>query len=185
MTILVLLFLAVVWALVLVPSFWRRQAEARLGDSIGDFRRQLRVLQRAGPRTVPAAYRLSPERLRAQVDAPVAQTGSSGSVVRGATAVITRRTTPAATLRRQRTLRRRRDVFVVLACGTLGCAGLGAVPALHVLWALGGGLGLLLAAYVAVLIHVRNLAAEREMKLRFLPPPQAQEPALLLRRSAN
>jgi hypothetical protein len=67
----------------------------------------------------------------------------------------------------------------------LGCAGLGAVPSLHVLWALSAGLGLLLAAYVAVLIHLRNLAAEREMKLRFLPPPQAQEPALLLRRSAN
>jgi len=181
-TILVLLFLAVVWALVLVPSFWRRQAEARLGDSIGDFRRQLRILQRTGPRTVPAAYRLAPERPRAPVNPPSA--GSPGSVVRGATAVITRRTTTAA-LRRQRTLRRRRDVFVVLVGGTLGCAGLGALPGLHVLWALAAGLGLLLAAYVAVLIHLRNLAAEREMKLRFLPPPQAQEPALLLRRSAN
>ena len=105
-------------------------------------------------------------------------------MVRGATAVVTRRTTTAA-LRRQRTLRRRRDVFVVLVGGTLGCAGLGAVPSLHVLWALAGGLGLLLAAYVAVLIHLRNLAAEREMKLRFLPPPQVQEPALLLRRPAN
>jgi hypothetical protein len=39
---------------------------------------------------------------------------------------------------------------------------------------------------VALLINLRNQAAEREMKLRFLPggEPMA-EPALLLRRSAN
>lgn len=45
----------------------------------------------------------------------------------------------------------------------------------------------LLLGYVALLVHVRNVAAEREMKLRFLPAtsqPQPQ-PALLLRRSAN
>ena len=181
MTILVLLFLAVVWALVLVPSFWRSQAEARLGDSIGDFRRQLRVLQRTGPRTVPAAYRLAPEHPAPAVRDP------AGSAVRGATAVMTRRTPPGPALRRQRTLRRRRDTFVILLGGTLGCAGLGAVPGLRVLWALAAALGLLLAVYVAVLLHLRNLAAEREMKLRFLPQlqPQAQEAALLLRRSAN
>jgi hypothetical protein len=39
--------------------------------------------------------------------------------------------------------------------------------------------------YVALLIRLRNLEAEREMKLRFLPPPRAQEPTLLLRRPAN
>jgi hypothetical protein len=42
----------------------------------------------------------------------------------------------------------------------------------------------LLAAYVAMLIRQRNLAAEREMKVRFLPRPGTVEPALL-RRSVN
>jgi hypothetical protein len=43
---------------------------------------------------------------------------------------------------------------------------------------------LLLGAYVALLIHQRTLAAEREMKVRFLPRPQTVQPALL-RRSVN
>jgi hypothetical protein len=32
---------------------------------------------------------------------------------------------------------------------------------------------------------MRNLAAEREMKVRFLPSPSVPEPALLYRRSAT
>jgi hypothetical protein len=44
-------------------------------------------------------------------------------------------------------------------------------------------------AYVALLVHMRNQAAEREMKVHFLPGQLAArrpEPAaLLLRRSAN
>ena len=45
----------------------------------------------------------------------------------------------------------------------------------------------LLLGYVALLVRMRNVAAEREMKLRFLPPPTRPQPqpALLLRRSAN
>jgi hypothetical protein len=45
-------------------------------------------------------------------------------------------------------------------------------------------LDLLFAGYVALLIRMRNVAAEKEMKLRFLPTVQG-EPALALRRSAN
>jgi hypothetical protein len=50
---------------------------------------------------------------------------------------------------------------------------------------------ILLVAYVALLVHQRNVAAEREMKVRFLPQPHRLDPALLraepalLRRSAN
>jgi len=45
--------------------------------------------------------------------------------------------------------------------------------------------GIALMAYVLLLVRLRNVAAEREMKLRFLPRTAAPEPALLLRRSAN
>jgi hypothetical protein len=38
---------------------------------------------------------------------------------------------------------------------------------------------------VALLARSQRLAAERELKVRFLPGQQAPEPALLLRRSAN
>jgi len=49
----------------------------------------------------------------------------------------------------------------------------------------------LLVAYVALLVHQRNAAAERDMKVRFLPQTARLDPALLraepalLRRSAN
>jgi len=173
---LVLMFLAAVWALVLIPTLLRRQAEARSGDSIINFRRQLRVLQRTGPRTVAPAYRLAPE-------APARVLPESPARSSGAGDVVVTRALSAQVLRRQRTLRRRRDTFAILLGGMLGSAALGAVPALRVLWALAAVLGLLLAGYVALLIRLRNLAAEREMKLRFLP--RTQEATLLLRRSAN
>ncbi len=61
---------------------------------------------------------------------------------------------------------------------------LGALPPLRALWALHVVLDVLFAGYVAVLVWLRNAAAEREMKVRFLPA-SAPEPAMLYRRSAN
>jgi hypothetical protein len=88
-------------------------------------------------------------------------------------------------LRRARTLKRRRDVLFSL----LGAMGvtllLGAVPSMRVLWGLHVVLDLAFAGYVAALVRLRNIAAERDMKLRFLPGAAHAEPALALRRSAN
>ncbi len=100
------------------------------------------------------------------------------------------RAASAATAARSRTIRRRRDILTAL---------LVAVVATLVLGVLLGGIMLvahvvadiLLIAYVALLVHQRNVAAEREMKVRFLPQPHRLDPALLraepalLRRSAN
>ena len=56
---------------------------------------------------------------------------------------------------------------------------------------------MLFVGYVALLVRMRNLAAERELKLTFMPPPAAGRPArpaydlgrdygeLSLRRAAN
>ena len=55
---------------------------------------------------------------------------------------------------------------------------------MRVMLAVNIAVDVLLGAYVALLIRQRNLAAEREMKVRFLPGPRAVEPALL-RRSVN
>ena len=54
----VLLILAALWAALLVPPYLRNRAENRPADSIGDFRHQLRVLQRTGPSSVAPANRL-------------------------------------------------------------------------------------------------------------------------------
>jgi hypothetical protein len=83
-------------------------------------------------------------------------------------------------------VKRRRDVFVGLLVAMAGSLVLGLLPPLRVLWAVHVVLDLLFVAYVGALVYLRNLAAEREMKVRFLPPPvRPPEPALLYRRSAN
>ena len=54
------------------------------------------------------------------------------------------------------------------------------------MWVLAGLLALALAGYAVLLIQMRNHAAERSMKVRYLPDSSAHtEPALLMRRSAN
>ncbi len=55
---------------------------------------------------------------------------------------------------------------------------------MRMLWGLNVVVDMMFVGYVSLLIRLRNLAAEREMKLRFLPGAPT-EPALLLRRSAN
>lgn len=86
--------------------------------------------------------------------------------------------------RKSSTIKRRRDIFVGLLVAMAGSLVLGALPPLRVLWMLHVVVDLAFVAYVATLIYLRNAAAEREMKVRFLPNAAA-EPALLLRRSVN
>ncbi|MBW3613881.1 MAG: hypothetical protein KY439_01040 [Actinobacteria bacterium] len=85
----------------------------------------------------------------------------------------------------RRAVKRRRDVFFGLLVVMAGSLLLGALPPLRVLWAVHLLADLLFAGYVAALIYLRNVAAEREMKVRFLPTAPAPEPAFLYRRSAN
>jgi len=165
----VLLLLALVWIAVLAPPFLRRSVESRKSDSINDFRRHLGVLQRTGPKLITPAHR------RATTG------GRPMSIVQTqvASAVPVRRESAHS-----RALRRRRDVLSVLFVSTVATVALGMVPHLHVALAVGGFLAVCLAAYVGLLIRLRNNAAEREMKLTFLPGA-AVEGTVLLRRSAT
>jgi type III secretory pathway component EscV len=85
---------------------------------------------------------------------------------------------------RSRTLRRRRDVFTALLGAAAVSLVLGLVPAFRVMLLVHLAVDVLLVAYVALLIRQRSLAAEREMKVRFLPESRPMQPALL-RRSVN
>jgi hypothetical protein len=166
----VLIVLAAVWAAFLLPPILRARAEHRPSGSISDFRRQLRVLARTSPSgPVASTLRTTPRPALTAV-----RPGTLGMAPQ-----------PAVRLgRSRRTVKRRRDVFVALLVAMGGSLVLGALPQLRVLWAVHVVCDLLFAGYVAALVYLRNLAAEREMKVRFLPtaPP---EPALLYRRSAN
>ena len=196
----VLVVLAIIWAAVLIPQFLRVRAEARPGDSISAFRRQLAVLRRTRPgagRSADDWPQWSPARGTASRPAvrprtPVTSLAAhraasqrppvNGRRPGGAPA----RAFAAAGLRspRRRALRRRRDILI----GLLATSGLtlvmGTLPALRTMLMVHLVVDALLVAYVALLIRQRTLAAEREMKVRFLPGPRVMEPALL-RRTVN
>jgi hypothetical protein len=157
----VLLLLALIWGALLV-SWLRSRSATTFTDSVGTFRRHLNVLERTTPTTVRPANRL--------ID-PAAHY-APGPTVRRATgpAVRTRPVAAnAAALRRRQVQKRRRDVFFALLAGTVGSLALAMIPGLSIMWSVQVLFDLMLGTYVAVLIHLRNRAAEREMKLRYMP----------------
>ncbi|HEX3394256.1 MAG TPA: hypothetical protein VHS52_06985 [Acidimicrobiales bacterium] len=187
---LALVVLALIWAAVLVPPVIRARSEGRPADSISAFRRQLTVLRRTRPQSTRG---LVPDRPRAHAYVP----GSAAPV----TSLAARRsmTTPGSRPRpvgsralvaaglptsRARTLRRRRDVFVVLLATAAATLVMSLVPALRVLLYVHLATDVLLGAYVALLIRQRGAAAELEMKVRFLPAP-APEPMMYRRAGAT
>jgi hypothetical protein len=166
LTIVVLLILAVIWAAVLIPPLLGARAEGRPADSIGDFRRQLSVLRRAAPIGTPPAHTLAAYGNMPFVAGPHTQSRQDAA--------------------RRRTVKRRRDVFYALVTSMGGTLALGMIPGMRVLLGLHLVLDALFVAYVALLVRMRNQAAEREMKVRFLPhAAAAPEPAFAMRRSAN
>ena len=154
----VLVVLAVVWAVVLIPPWLRNRAEGRPGDSIGAFHRQLTTLERTGPETAPPRTALMAQAR------PAARPASA----------------------RARLQRRRRGVMLVLGAAMVSTLMLSFIPGLRVMLVLHAIVDVLFFVYVALLVRVRTVSAEREMKLRFLPGTREQvEPVLALRRSAN
>lgn len=164
MSLVVLLILAVVWAVFLVPQVLRHRAEKTPADSIGAFRNQLSVLERATPGGLSRPARVT------YSSTPVAAFSPYGR--------------PKAS---PRELVRRRRLNILL--GLLGAMAFTLLLGLVVprLLLVHVALDLLFVGYCGMLVRLRNVAAEREMKVRYLPGPLAgaPEPALLLRRSGS
>ena len=192
----VLLVLAGIWAAVLIPPAVRARAEGRPGDSIHNFKRQLTVLRRTGPHTGRAAggdhwYRshVSPATV-APVHGPLRSSRTAPAVAHRAPVRATRTPAPVSAAR-SRTIRRRRDVLTALLVAAVATLALGLLFSMGIMMITHVVADILLVAYVALLVHQRNVAAERDMKVRFLPQAHRLDPALLraepalLRRSAN
>lgn len=162
MSIVVLLILAIVWAVFLIPQVVRFRTDQRPADSIGAFHRQLHVLGRTTP-----GGRAAPMR-------PVyaAQPWSARPVRR-----------PAAV--HASTRRRRRQILQGLLTVMGATLLLGMIPWFRSLLVLHVVADVLFVAYVALLMRARTLAEERREKVRYLPATGSPEPAFLLRRSAN
>jgi hypothetical protein len=165
LTTVVLLILGVVWAVVLGPSLLRKRAERHSSDSIGAFHRQLRVLEHTGPSLVDPANRM------ASMTRPIS-TGPHPPEVRH------------DPFFRPEACRRRRDVLLVLTATTVATGLLGIVPSMQpVLVLTAFGLAALVG-YVVLIVRLRSLAVEREVKLRYLPQATQPEPTFVIRRIA-
>ncbi len=80
---------------------------------------------------------------------------------------------------RNRVLRRRRNTLGVLAMVFLATIMIGFVPGLGAAWVLSTITGVVLAAYVGLLVQLRRSAEERERKLHYLDPiATSDDPAL-------
>jgi hypothetical protein len=77
---------------------------------------------------------------------------------------------PEASLNRRQACRRRRDTLAVLSLTLILSALIGLVPGARLVWAVTAVAGVALVGYVALLIHLRRMAEEREQKLAYLRP---------------
>jgi hypothetical protein len=196
----VLLVLAMVWGVLLV-SWLRSRRQDTAYDSVGTFRRHLTVLERAAPSTVVPANRLRTSGAAAGHAIPAYRPprvyrGGYASRPGPAPAAGLRPFAPTA-LRRRQAQRRRRDIFFVLLAGVAGSFLLAIIPGLSIMWSVQVMFDVIFLLYLALLVRARNLAAERELKLTFMPAPArpARRPSydlgtagygdLSLRRAAN
>jgi hypothetical protein len=159
----VLLILAVLWAAVLIPPLFKARTERRSGDSIGDFSYKLGVIGRTGGHTQSRPAPPLPMSLAGTTGAPRPRNGA-----------VPGRMTAAQ--------RRRRDVLV----GLLGAVAVTFVAAVFTgsspMWVLQLAVDALLVTYVVMLVRMRTLATEQQVKVRYLPQPT---PQLALRRTAS
>ncbi|MFN0090784.1 MAG: hypothetical protein ACKVWR_11035 [Acidimicrobiales bacterium] len=171
MELVLLVVLGCLWVALLAPPILRSLGNRARADSVGTFRRQLSVLERTAPAS-PAAragFRVA----RTQRHGFATLRGSESGPVR-----------PAVAARRAAQRRRRRLLVGLLV----------AVPVTAVLawfssrWfvVLHLAVDAALVGFVTLLMRAQRIAAEREMKVAFLPHGNAgAEPTMLLSRSAN
>jgi hypothetical protein len=168
----VLLLLALVWGALLV-SWLRSRTATTFSDSVGTFRRHLTVLEKATPTSVRPANRLNDRPAPSQSATVRAFQGPVGPRSLSPSGRLSRPgAANASVLRRRQAQKRRRDVFFALTAGAVGSLLLALIPGLSVMWAAQIVFDLLLGSYCAILVKLRNAAAERELKLRFMPGAQ-------------
>jgi len=172
-TLLVLVILGLIWGFVLIPPYLQTRRESRPGDSIASFRQQLHVLER----TTPGDRSSSVSRLDVgRHDVPRSNPRSNVAQLAGRSSQVSRPAPSPAAVRRAESRRRRRDVFVTLL-GAVVVTFLLAIALGGAVWMLHLAVDLVFAAYVALLVSMQQQTAEKERKVRYMPPtPVARQP---------
>jgi hypothetical protein len=166
-----LLVLALIWGAFLV--WWlRSRAGGTFGDSVGTFRRHLRVLERAAPVTVRPANRLRGPQMVPAYRPPAGIQGPPPRVGQPAR----RGPVSSGDLRRRQALKRRRDVLFLLAVVVIATLLMAGATRSHALIVLQLVCDAVLAGYISLLVRLRNLAAERELKLTYMPRERTGRP---------
>jgi predicted lysophospholipase L1 biosynthesis ABC-type transport system permease subunit len=80
-----------------------------------------------------------------------------------------------ATMRRRWVQKRRRDVLFTLVAAMVASLALAFIPGFRMMFIIHVLVDIVFLTYIGLLIRLRNLAAEREMKLTFLPAALASE----------
>ncbi len=165
MVVLILVFL---WVAVLTPRLVRHFKEGRSNSSIESFHEQLHLLERTGPKLVEPAYRL--DAVGSGPGAGTYEALPGLALVDGDVSSAPTRTPDLVRAVRQRhgawerrrSRRRRRDLLLVLITVVVVTGGLGAMHALHLLWAITGVTALAIAGYVALAAYAQMLHADRD-----------------------
>lgn len=161
---LALLVLLLVWGALIVTWLRSRAQDGGFSDPVGTFNRHLRVLEKTSPSKYAAANQRRPPR-----PATITPYRSGASPALGALAGSRLVRPPSnVALRRAQIQKRRRDVFFALVAGVVGSFVLAIIPGFHAMMYIQVFFDLLMAAYVALLVRMRNLAAERELKLAYI-----------------
>jgi hypothetical protein len=146
----VLLILAVVWAIFLVPQVLRARA-TRTGDSVGAFAQQLSILGRTSPAGSPHLMRPLP-----MVPGHDDHDDDLGP----------------ARLTLGEARKRRKDVIRVLLIAIAATFVLGLLPPLRRLWMLNILLDIALVAYLVLLYRAQSMGADRQARVRRLRSPR-------------
>jgi len=183
----VLIVLIVLWGIVLIPPAWQSHAEARRARQADAFRRKLAVLAPApdtplARRPVDAARPFEAARAHVAVIAPrnvVPLRTPESKAVEYDTGDLETVAAAAAARRQERTrsraevLRRRQQVLTGLAAATPVTLVAAFVLGRPWAWAFHATVVVAFAAYLVALRRLRQLALERQIKVRHLPAPAA------------
>lgn len=145
----IIVLLALCWAIVLVPSLTRPRFESSPISSVGDFERSMGILAstRYGRQQVPGRWVMVPKGMAA-----------------------------SPRTRRQRLIQKRRRIFVRLVFAAAATLVLGLIPPLRSLLLAHLALDVAVAVYVVQLRRWHRAEIERARVLRAMPTARPEEP---------